>query len=107
MLLDENLLLEVHAVAHFHELVGVAGIAVFAGEFAAAIGIDGPGEGHANAGAAIQQRADRQGEVFDLVSLAQRFALRGQTGDAYELGFGLGRRGREATIDSPFVRHTV
>ena len=46
MLLDVNLLLEVDAVPHLHEFVGVAGITVFAGELAAAIGIDCPGEGH-------------------------------------------------------------
>ena len=44
VLLDIDFLLELRAVAHFHELVRVAGIAVFAGELTAAVGIDGPGE---------------------------------------------------------------
>src|SRR5690242_14816539 len=57
VLLDVNFLLELHAVAHLHELVGVAGVAVAAAELASAIGIDGPGEGHlAIADAAVQQR---------------------------------------------------
>ncbi len=56
VLLDVDLLLELRAVAHFHEFVGVAGIAVLAGEFATSVGIDGPGEGHpAAADAAVQQ----------------------------------------------------
>src|SRR2546430_11209693 len=46
ILLHVNLLLEVHTVAHFHELVRVARIAVFAGKLAATVWIDGPGERH-------------------------------------------------------------
>src|SRR5579862_9092268 len=87
MLLDVDLLLELHAVAHFHELVGIAGITVPASELAAAVRIDGPGEGHgAPAVAAVQQRLRRKREVFDIVSLAKRFSLRGETGDAHEAG---------------------
>ena len=41
MLLDVDLLLELRAVAHFHEFMGVAGIAVAAAEFAAAVRVDG------------------------------------------------------------------
>src|SRR5580692_7370776 len=40
VLLDEDFLFEVDAVAHFHELVGVACIAVFAVELASALGVD-------------------------------------------------------------------
>ena len=40
--------------AHFHEFMGVAGVAVFAGKFAAAIGVDCPLKRHSAAGAAIQ-----------------------------------------------------
>ena len=90
MLLDVDLLLEIHSVAHFHEFVGVAGITVFAGKLAAAVGIDGPFEGHAHAGAAVEQGTHGQGEVFDFVSLAERFALGCQAGDADQ--FGLGNR---------------
>jgi hypothetical protein len=44
-LLDVDLLFELGAVAHFHEFVGVTGIAIAAAEFAAAVRIDGPGKG--------------------------------------------------------------
>ena len=54
MLLDVNLLLEIGAVVHLHELMGVTGVAVFAGELATAIRINGPGKGHARAGRAVQ-----------------------------------------------------
>ncbi len=90
MLLDVDLLLEIHAVAHFHELVGVAGVAVFAGKLAAAIGIDGPLEGHAHAGAAVEQGTHGQSEVFDFVSLAEGFGLGRQARDADQFGFGSG-----------------
>src|SRR6478672_6923686 len=46
MLLHIDFLLELQAVAHFHELVGVAGIAVAASELASAVGIDSPGKWH-------------------------------------------------------------
>ena len=68
LLLDVDLALEVEAVAHFHELMGVARVAVFAGEFAAAIGIDRPLEGNSLAGATIEQRLRGEGEVLDLVA---------------------------------------
>ncbi len=45
-------------------------------------------ERHAHAGAAVEQGAHGQGEVFDFVSLAQRFALGRQPGDADQFGFG-------------------
>ena len=61
MLLDVDLLLEVLAVAHFHEFVGVAGVAIFAAELAAAIRIDGPGEGHAALADATVQQGRRGG----------------------------------------------
>ena len=96
MLLDVDLLLEIHAVAHFHEFVGVTGVAVFAGELAAAIGIDGPFEGHAHTGTAVEQGTNRQGEVFDFVSLAERFALGCQSGDADQLDSETGKKGRVA-----------
>src|SRR5262249_44920967 len=46
MLFDIDLLLEFHAVAHFHELVGITGVAIAAAELASAVGIDGPGKRH-------------------------------------------------------------
>ena len=98
VLLDVDLLLEIHTVAHFHEFVGVAGIAVFAGKLAAAVGIDGPVEGHADAGAAVEQGPHGQSEVFDFVSLAERFGLGSQPRDADEFGFG----GRVRGGESPF-----
>ncbi len=75
MLLDVDFLLEIHAVSHFHEFVGVAGVTILAGKLAAAVGIDGPGERHAYAGAAVEQGTDGQGEVFDFMPLAQGLTL--------------------------------
>ena len=70
LLLDVDLALEVDAVAHLHELVRVARIAVFAGELAAAIRIDRPGKRHAPIGdTAVQQPARRQREVLDKMPL--------------------------------------
>src|SRR5207302_8878890 len=88
VLLDVDFLLELYTVAHLHELVGVAGVAVFARELAAAIGIDGPGERKtATAGAAVENRFRRECEVFNVVALAQGFTLRGEAGDADQRGF--------------------
>ena len=82
VLLDIDLLLELRAVAHFHELMRVAGIAIFAGELTAAIGIDGPDEREtASAGTAVQQGTSGQGEVFNVVALAKRFTLRRKAGN--------------------------
>ena len=103
MLLDEDLLLEVHAIAHFHEFVGIAGIAILAGKFAAAVRIDRPFKGHADAGAAIQQGAYGQGEVFDVVSLAERLALGSKAGDTDQFRLGERQEGKRSHY-SPFVR---
>ena len=76
VLFDVDLLLELGAVAHFHEFMGVAGIAVAATEFAASVRIDGPGEWHsASTGRAVQQGFREEGEVFDVAPLAQGFGL--------------------------------
>jgi hypothetical protein len=72
MLLDENLLLEFHAVAHLHEFVGVARIAVFASKLASTVGIDGPRKRHPRGGTAIEQRLHQQGEVLNIVSFGER-----------------------------------
>ena len=83
MLLHVDLLLELHAVSHFHEFVGVAGIAIATAKFASAIWVDGPCEGHvAVAGAAVQEGTRGQGEIFDVVPFAKGFALGRQPGDA-------------------------
>ena len=97
VLLDVDLLLELHAIAHFHKLVGVAGVAVAASEFATAVRIDGPGEGHLTvADAAVQQRFVRESEVLDVVPFAEGFAFGGQPGDADQSGLsGRGSKGRE------------
>ena len=57
VLLDEDFVLEI-LVGHLHELVRVAGVTIFAGEFASAVGIDRPGERQvAIANHAVEQRA--------------------------------------------------
>src|SRR5256885_15592484 len=48
--LHEDLVLELGGITDLHELVGVARIAVLTGKLAAAVGIDGPGEGKIAAG---------------------------------------------------------
>ena len=69
MLLDVDFLLELQAIAHFHELMRVTGVAVAASELAAAIRIDGPCKRHLPiADAAVQQRLRRQREVFNLMA---------------------------------------
>jgi hypothetical protein len=88
VLLYVDLLLKLHAVPHLHEFVRVAGVAVSTPEFAAAIGIDGPREGHLTiADAAIEQRFSRKREVFDIVPFAERLAFGSETGNADKLGF--------------------
>jgi hypothetical protein len=82
MLLGVDLLLEFHAFAHLHKFVGIAGVAVFAGKLASAIRIDGPGKRHTGAGASVQQRPYRQGEIFDLVPLPDALPVRSQPGNA-------------------------
>ena len=59
MLLDVDLSLEIYTVSEFHEFVGITRVAILAGEFAAPVGIDGPGKGHSGGGAAVEQRANR------------------------------------------------
>jgi len=84
-LLYLDLLLELHAIAHLHELVRVAGVAVAAAELASAIRIDCPCEWHLPlADATVQQGFRGQGEVFGVVTLSNGLAFRGQTGDANE-----------------------
>jgi len=63
VLFDVNLALEIRAI-QFHKFMRVAGVAVDAAEFAAAIRIHGPAEGHAFGIATIQNRAHRQQKIF-------------------------------------------
>src|SRR5437016_14456429 len=78
VLLDVDLALEIHAVAHFHELMRIARVAVLAGELAAAIGVDRPGKRHARRSTAAQPRAGWQSEIFNVVAFRGRFACRGE-----------------------------
>ena len=57
MFLNVDFALKFQSVAHFHELVRIARIAIFAGELAAAVRIDLPGEGHARRVTACEQAA--------------------------------------------------
>ncbi len=85
MLFYVNLLLKIHAIAHLHELMRVARIAVLAGKLAATIGVDRPSEGHLPlADAAVKEGANRQGEILDLMPLAQRLPLGSEAGNAHE-----------------------
>src|SRR3984957_5022437 len=59
----ENLFLKGQTV-QFHEFVGVTGVAIFAGEFAAAIGIDGPVERDASGFAFIEDGLHRQQKIL-------------------------------------------
>ena len=76
--------LKVPAVPHLHELVRVTGIAVVAAEFAAAIGVEGPGKRHAPAGLAVQGGARRQAVVLHLRPLAHQGTLGRQARNAHQ-----------------------
>src|ERR1017187_5963686 len=110
LLLDKNLSFELHAVAQFHELVGIARIAILAGELAAAIRIDGPGKGKiAPAHHPIEQRSRPQREVLDVVPFAERLTSSRNPRDADQLRRRLEIReqrmcGHRRWRDSPFVR---
>lgn len=82
--LGEDLPLEGADGVELHELVRVAGVAVEAAEFAAAVRIDGPLERHAP-GSAIEEAAGRKLEVFDGAFGGEEFAGGGKPGDADEV----------------------
>jgi hypothetical protein len=63
---DVDLALEVRAVTQFHELVRIAGVAVFTAKFATPIWIDHPAERHPRAGAFREKTAGGEVEIFDL-----------------------------------------
>src|SRR5208282_2449630 len=91
LLLDENLSFEVHAVPQFHELVGVARVAVLAGKFATTVRVDRPRKRKiASAYHPAKQRTRPEGKVFDIVSLAQRLAIGGDPRNAHQFLAGVG-----------------
>src|SRR5438128_9739850 len=103
MLLGINLLLELNAVAHFHELMCVTRIAIFAGEFAPAIWIDRPGKGHLPpADASVQEGTHWVGEVFDVVAFAHTLPLRGEACNAHQSWAGF-RKQSERSHNSRFA----
>src|SRR5579859_60510 len=96
VLLHVNLLLEVHAVPHFHEFVRVARIAVAASELASAVGIDRPGKWHLTfADAPVEQRLGREGEILDVMPFPDGLTLRGQARDTDQFGLARKREQRQ------------
>ena len=93
----------------FHELVRVAGVAIFAAEFAAAVGIDGPAERHARFGP-VQQAARGDLEILHGAFGFENLALRSQLCNPYQATFvgrqfGLGKRVEQQHVPfSPFLR---
>ena len=84
-LFGEDFALEQLRVAQFHEFVGVAGIAVFAAIFAAAIRIDGPDVAHP-ARSSPDKAARFKFQIFHLALGFQQVAGSSQAGDADEFG---------------------
>jgi len=76
--------------------VGIAGVAILAGKFAAAIGVDGPVEGYAAGFALIEDGFDGQDEILRaLVGFAasgRGRRNRSEAGDADQRRCGLTRR---------------
>src|ERR1019366_7449284 len=64
--------------------VGIAGIAIFAPEFAPPVGIDGPLERHVGPGA-VENAARGQLEIPHFALFLEQFAPGSQSRDAYEL----------------------
>src|ERR1700674_2521165 len=82
LLLYENLSFEVHAVPQFHELMGIARVAVLTGKLATTIRIDRPRKRKiASAYHPAEQRSRPEGKVFNVVSLAQRLGFGGEASD--------------------------
>ena len=76
-----NLVFEILDI-QLHVLVGVAGIAIFAAELAAAIRVDGPLERHVRLGA-VENAARRDFKVGDPRFGLQQLTLGGEPCDAY------------------------
>ena len=82
ILLDKNLALELAAI-NLHVLMGVARVTVFAGKFAAAVGIYRPFKGHAIGIAAIEDGFNGEEKVFRFFGgLAFAFRSRGLCSEA-------------------------
>ncbi len=72
------------------ELVGVAGVAVAAGELAAAVGVDAPCQPcHAFGDGAVEDGADVEGAELNLVAVVGMGGLGGQAGDAEQARAGV------------------
>lgn len=82
--LGEDASFEFEGVMELHEFVGIAGVAVAAGEFAAPVGVDGPIEGHAGGGTAIEEVFGGERAVLDAFFGGVEGALAGESGDAGE-----------------------
>jgi hypothetical protein len=94
MLFDEDLALEIHAIAQLHEFVGVAGITVFAAELAAAIRIDHPCEWHTPGDATRKHAAVFDGQVLNVVAVREGLPFGGKSGDTNQrlIRFDLGEK---------------
>ena len=87
--------------------MGVAGVAVAAGELAATVGVDGVGEGELAAGdGLVEDAAGGEGVELDEVAVVGVGRLRGETGDAGEGGLEDGEEGNRprTPLISLFVR---
>ena len=71
----EDFALELQRIAQLHEFVSVAGIAILAAEFAAAIGIDRPAKRHARAVASGQEYCGVARSKYSTARLASRRGL--------------------------------
>ena len=91
------------------EFVSVAGVAVTAGELAAAVRIDRVGEGEpAAGGGAVEDSADVKGAEFDVVAVGDVSGFGGHAGEARWCGREDGEEGCGRVADvyhtSPFIR---
>ena len=73
---DEDFLFEVLPAMEIEEAVGVARVAVAAGELTAAVGVDGPDKGQAVVAWAIENLADVDLVKFNSSAAAQRLGVR-------------------------------
>ena len=73
---DEDLLLEVSPAGEIEEGMGVAGVAIAAGELTASVGVDCPDEGQPSVGRTVEDLADAQFVILDARAAAQRLGIR-------------------------------
>src|SRR5689334_16705652 len=102
MLFDVNLSFKIDAIPHLHKLVRITGVAVLARELAATVRIDCPCKWHPRRCAAVQERTRGKGEVLDIMTFSQRFALCGEARDANK--FRVLRLGKNGQGCHPRVR---